>query len=67
MGLSWLQPMYSLPGPGYAQCHDGECITGTSNGNHIGIMIGLYIAIAVHFAKCNLYLYCVMQCIFYQY
>ena len=37
--------MYSFLVNGDAQHHDGEQIIATSNGDHIGIVIELYIAI----------------------
>jgi len=43
MSLSWLLPTYSFPVTGDTQCHDGEHI-GTSNGNHVCIVIQLHIA-----------------------
>ena len=47
MGLSWLQPMYSFPAVVDAQYRDGEHIIEADNGNHIGIVIEQYIAIAM--------------------
>ena len=47
MGLSCLQATYSLPVTGDAQHRDGECITEIGDGDHIGIVLQLCIAIAV--------------------
>ena len=42
-----LQPKYSFPATGDAQCHDSEHIMETDNGDDIGIVIKLFIAIAM--------------------
>jgi len=60
MGLSCLQPPYSCPVTGDAQCHDSQHTTKASNGDHNGIKIELQLQ-SLHFAKCNLHLYCVFS------
>lgn len=54
MGLSGLQPTHSFLATEGTQHHD-EHIIETGNGNHNGIVVKLYIAIAIYFAKCNLH------------
>lgn len=55
MGLSGLQPTYSFLASEGTQHHDDEHIIETGSGNHNGIVVKLYIAIAIYFAKCNLH------------
>jgi len=46
--LSCLQPTYTFLASGDTQHHDGEHITEASNGNHVGIVIELCMAIATY-------------------
>ena len=55
MGFSRLQPTYSFLAIEDTQHHDDEHITETGNGNHNGIVIKMYIAIATYCARCNLH------------
>lgn len=47
MALSWLQPTHAFSATGNIPRRDSEHIIETGNGNHIGIVIELCMAIAV--------------------
>lgn len=56
MDSSCFQYTYSFLETGDSQYCDNELIIETGSDNHIGVLIGLRIAIAIYlyFAKCNL-------------
>lgn len=47
MVFSCFQPTYFFPVSGDAPHPDGECVIDTSNGDHVDIVIELYIAIVI--------------------